>query len=103
MKFSDEYTSNILKLVDLKKYTFKGMKIYDCHVFMERLLPLAFRGLLPKPIVHVLTDLSNFFKAICSSKFSVKDMETLEGNIVLILCNLEKIFPPAFFDLMDIS
>ena len=63
--------------------------------------PPAFRGLLLKPIVDVLTYLSKFFKAICSSKLSVKDVETLEGNIVLILCNLEKIFLSAFFDSME--
>ena len=34
---------------------------------------------------NVLTNLSKFFKAICSSKLPMKDMETLEENIVLII------------------
>lgn len=34
LKFSDEYASNISKLVNLMKGTFKGMKSHDCHVFM---------------------------------------------------------------------
>lgn len=28
------------------------------------------------------------------------DLVKLEENIILILCKLEKIFPPAFFDVM---
>ena len=30
----------------------------------------------------------------------VKDLEKLEEGIVLILCKLERIFPPAFFNIM---
>ena len=71
LKFPDRYASNISKLVDLKKYTFKEIKSHDCHVFIERLLPLTFTGLLPKLIIDVLTNLSKFFKAICSSKLSI--------------------------------
>ena len=30
----------------------------------------------------------------------MKDLEKIEEGIVLMLCKLEKIFPPAFFDIM---
>jgi len=87
--------------VDTKKNIFKGMISHDCHVFMQRLLPLAFRGLLPQAVVDVITDVSNFFKSICCSQLSLADMEVLEENIPVIMCKLERIFPPSFFDSME--
>ena len=29
------------------------------------------------------------------------DMEKLEGEILVIICKLEGIFPPSFFDIME--
>ncbi|CAA2977959.1 Hypothetical predicted protein [Olea europaea subsp. europaea] len=77
------------------------MKSHDCHIFMQRLQSIAFKDLSPKPIWEVLTELSHFFRDICSTVLRVKDMEQLEQNIVVTLCKLEKIFPPGFFDLME--
>ncbi|KAJ8639970.1 hypothetical protein MRB53_016664 [Persea americana] len=62
----------------------QGMKSHDCHVFMERLMPLAFQDLLDKPIWNVLTDLSRFFRDICSKTLNEKDMSILEKNIIEI-------------------
>ena len=78
------------------------MKSHDGHVFMERLiLPLAFRGILPKSIVDVVVDCSQLFRSICSRKVNFEDMESLDKNAPILLCNLEKIFPPSFFDSME--
>jgi hypothetical protein len=68
---------------------------------MERLLPIAFRDFLDKPIWDALTELSNFFRDICSKTLDEKHMAALENNIVEIICKLEKIFPPGFFDSME--
>nr|GEY43959.1 hypothetical protein [Tanacetum cinerariifolium] len=46
-----------------------GMKSHDCHVFMERLLPIAFREMLPEPI----------WKAMTEKK--VKNKERVESSI----------------------
>ncbi|KAG8369017.1 hypothetical protein BUALT_Bualt15G0106500 [Buddleja alternifolia] len=62
-----------------------GMKSHDCHVFMERLIPLAFRDLLPESVWNGLTELSQFFRALCSTVLSESDMKTLEENIVITL------------------
>ena len=78
-----------------------GMKSHDCHVFMQRMLPIAFREVLPKSIWDALTELSHFFRDICSTVMDSKHIETLEKNIVETLCKLEKIFPPSFFDSME--
>ena len=73
------------------------MKSHDCHVFIQTLIPLASRDLLPKGIWNALTEISHFFKDICSSKLNVDHIERLETNIVETLCKLEIIFPPSFF------
>lgn len=77
------------------------MKSHDCHVFMQRLIPLAFRDMLPKPKWRALTELSLFFKEICANVLRVSDMENAELAIIELVCKLEKIFPPAFFDVME--
>lgn len=39
-------------------------------------------------------------KKICSKALCVEDLEKLQERIALILCKLEKIYPPSFFDIM---
>ena len=63
-----------------------------------RLLPIAFRELLPCNEWQALTELSLFFKDLTSMTLRVDDMERLERDIPQILCKLERIFPPGFFD-----
>ncbi|KAJ8630423.1 hypothetical protein MRB53_023746 [Persea americana] len=82
LKLPDGYASNIARCVTGGKL--QGMKSHDCHVFMERLMPLAFRDLLDKPIWDALTDLSHFFRDICSKTLNEKDMSILEKNIIEI-------------------
>ena len=68
---------------------------------MQTLIPLAFRDLLLKAIWDALTEISHFLRDICSSKLNVDRIERLEMNIVEIICKLEMIFPPSFFDSME--
>ena len=77
------------------------MKSHDCHVFMERLLPIAFRDMLPDPIWNALTEISLLFRDLCSPVLKVDQMEKLEVSVAVSLCKLEKIFPPGFFDSME--
>ena len=46
VKFLDGYASNIGRCVQSDDCSLSGMKSHDCHVFMERLLPIAFKELL---------------------------------------------------------
>jgi len=101
LKFPDGYVSNIARRINVEEGKINGMKSHDCHVFMERLIPLAFRDMLPKPIWRALTELSLFFKEICANELRVSDMENAELAIIEIVCKLEKIFPPSFFDVME--
>jgi hypothetical protein len=101
LRFPDGHASNISRLVNTEECRLYGMKSHDCHVFMQTLIPLAFRDLLPKGIWDALTEISHFFRDICSSKLNVDHIERLEKNIVETICKLEMIFPPSFFDSME--
>ena len=47
LKFPNGYASNMARCVDMRKHKLFGMKSHDCLVFMQRLIPIAFRELLP--------------------------------------------------------
>ena len=51
---------------------------------------------MPKGIWDALTEISHFFRDICSSKLNVDHIERLQT-----LCKLEMIFPQSFFDSME--
>ena len=101
LRLPDGYASNLSKCVDMEECKLSRMKIHDCHVFLERLLPIAFRDLLPEPILNTLTEISLFFKSLCSTVLNLEDVQKLEESIMITLCKLEKILPPGFFDSME--
>ncbi|CAH1441095.1 unnamed protein product [Lactuca virosa] len=77
------------------------MKSHDCHVFMQRLLPIAFREMLPKNVWEAVTEISLFFKSLTSTVITIEDMKRIEAEIPIILCKLKTIFVPGFFDSME--
>ncbi|KAJ8761260.1 hypothetical protein K2173_001316 [Erythroxylum novogranatense] len=101
LKFPDGYVSNMSRCVDMRKYKLFGMKSHDCHVFMQRLIPIAFRELLPSKVWEPLTELSLFFKSLTSSEINFHELQKLENKILVILRKLEGIFPPSLFDCME--
>ncbi|XP_035838406.1 uncharacterized protein LOC110897575 [Helianthus annuus] len=101
VKFPDGYASNIGGCVNVKDGTFYSFKSHDCHVFMQRLLPIVLRGMLPKQIYEPIAELCTFFRVICSKVLHIEDLHKLQKSIVVTMCKLEKIFPPAFFDSME--
>ncbi|GJX86192.1 uncharacterized protein Tco_0336966 [Tanacetum coccineum] len=101
IKFTDGYASNIGGCVNLADYSFYSFKSHDRHVFMQRLLSIALRGMLPNALWDVITELCTFFHAICSRVLRIEYLEKLQRSIVETICKLEKIFPPGFFDSME--
>lgn len=67
---------------------------------MQQLLPLALRKVLPKHVCKPVIDLCKYFKDLCSKTLSSRDLVPLENQIAEILCILETIFSPSFFDIM---
>jgi hypothetical protein len=77
-----------------------GMKSHDYHVFLQRLLPIAIRKFLTLEIRTTLTELSTFFNQLCAQTLKVDALKQMKEDIIMILCKLEKIFLPSFFDVM---
>ncbi|XP_077237173.1 uncharacterized protein LOC143878834 [Tasmannia lanceolata] len=100
VKVPDGYSSNISRRVNLKQRKISGLKSHDCHVLMQQLLPLAIRRTLPKKVSSVLIELCSFFRELCSKVLKAGDLIKLKKRIALTLCHMEKIFTPAFFDIM---
>ena len=77
-----------------------GLKSHDFHIIMTQLLPLELRGISSAHVRLHLTSLSNYFLMMYSKIARPQDFMHLEQQMPIILCNLEKLFPPAFFDIM---
>ena len=100
LKVPDGFASNIARCVNVKDRKIYGMKCHDHHIFLQRILPFIANGILHKDVCDPLIELSIFFKELCSKVLNPKDLDDLENKIAITLCKLEKIFPPAFFDIM---
>ncbi|XP_012847795.1 PREDICTED: uncharacterized protein LOC105967723 [Erythranthe guttata] len=79
VKFPDGYASNISRCVNIKD---------------------GLRGYVQKDVLNAITELTSFFRQLCSRKLSSDVLDNLEKIIPIILSKLEMIFPPAFFDVM---
>ena len=100
VKLPDGFGSNISKRVTDNNSNITGLKSHDCHILMQRLIPIGVRGFLTKDTYTPMVDLCTFFKLLCSRTLKVEDMKRVKDVILIILCKLELIFPPAFFDIM---
>ena len=55
------------------------------------------RGYVPEHVWLVLAELSFFFRQLCAKEISWTIAQDLEKVAPVLLCKLEKIFPPGFF------
>ncbi|XP_026393683.1 uncharacterized protein LOC113288780 [Papaver somniferum] len=100
VKFPDGYAANISRCANIADGKIHGLKSHDCHILLQRLLHVGIRAYLRKDVCTSIIDLCNFFHDLCAKTLTVSHLDKLEKDIVLILCKLERIFPPAFFDVM---
>ncbi|KAF5446854.1 hypothetical protein F2P56_032452 [Juglans regia] len=100
VKFPDGFASNIARCVNVSESKILGMKSHDCHIFMQRLLPVVIGGYFTSDIRQALTELSTFFKKLCARALCIDVIQRLQTDISILLCKLEMIFPPTFFDIM---
>ena len=101
LKVPDGYCSNISRCVNVDegKIT-RTLKSPGCHVFMQDSLALTFRGKLDKDVYEALVELSLFFKHFCAKALKMDVLDRVEESIIIIICKLERIFVPSFFDIM---
>ncbi|XP_075483567.1 uncharacterized protein LOC142523721 [Primulina tabacum] len=101
VRFSCGYVSKMARCIDMNKLRIFGMKSHDCHVFMQQLIHVVFKELLPRDVWEALTELSIFFADLTSRNVKQSDMMRLTEQIPIIMCKLKKILPPSFFDSME--
>jgi hypothetical protein len=46
----------------------------------------------------MFAELSYFYRQICAKKVSKAMMERLEKEIAMLVCKMEKVFPPRWFN-----
>ncbi|XP_026449878.1 uncharacterized protein LOC113350028 [Papaver somniferum] len=90
---------------DLRRHFWKDgclgvLKAHDYHVLMQKILPVALKGLLPDGPSTAINRLCSYFNEICQRVVDLTRLLELEEEIVLTLCMLEMYFPPSFFDVM---
>ncbi|KAK9071785.1 hypothetical protein SSX86_008214 [Deinandra increscens subsp. villosa] len=100
VKVPHGYASNISRCIDLKPPKLSGLKSHDSHILMQQLLPLALRNVLPKQVRYPVMKLCRYYRQLCSKVLNPNDLVQMESDIGKILCDLERIFPPSFFDIM---
>ncbi|KAI3778420.1 hypothetical protein L2E82_07700 [Cichorium intybus] len=100
IKLPDGFGSNISSKVSDNNKNITALKSHDYHIIMQRLMPIGVRGFLNKDTYTPIVDLCMFFKQLCSRTLLVKDMKKAKNDVITILCKLELIYPPAFFDIM---
>ncbi|XP_074274227.1 uncharacterized protein LOC141598345 [Silene latifolia] len=94
------FGSNISRCVNLAQRKVSGYKSHDVHIILHYLLQVAVRRCLPKHVAVPLIRLGNFFRKLYSKVLNQQELDFLESEIIQILCDLEKIFLPSFFDIM---
>jgi hypothetical protein len=98
--FPDGYASNMYHKVNLEDKRLTGLKSHDCHIIMQDLMPLALCRSLPRSVAMPLIRFCKYFKVLYGKVIDADEMEHWEAEIAEILCQLEMIFPPSFFDMM---
>jgi len=66
--FPEEYVLNLSRLVNLEDCGLYEMKSYDCHMFIQTPILLAYQDLSPNGIWNALMKISHFFRDICCNK-----------------------------------
>ncbi|XP_066341633.1 uncharacterized protein [Miscanthus floridulus] len=101
IKFPNGYAANLARYISEDGSKVQGkLKTHSCHILLQRIIPAGLRGLVRKDVYEAVAELGTFFRELCSRNLRIDVVKRLKEEIPLILCKLEKIFPPAFFDVM---
>jgi hypothetical protein len=68
---------------------------------MKWLLPNMLWGYVHQDVWKMLAELSYFYRQLCAKEIKKEMMEKLGNEIPVLLCKLEKIFPPRWFNPMQ--
>ena len=74
LKVPDGYASNISRCVNLKERKLSNLKSHDAHILMQDILPIALRASMPSYVVSIISELSTFFKLLCSKTLDLDEL-----------------------------
>ena len=101
IKFPNGYAANLARYISEDGSKLQGkLKTHSCHILLQRVIPAGLRGLVRKDVYEAIAELGTFFRELCSRNQQIDVVKRLKEEIPVILCKLEKIFSPAFFDVM---
>jgi hypothetical protein len=93
LKFLDGYVAGLRRSVNISIEKLIGLKSHDYHIIMEILLHVMFQGCFDDVVWTVLAELSYFYRQLCANEIVVEMMQTLEKEISMLLCKMEKNSP----------
>jgi hypothetical protein len=64
-------------------------------------MPVMFWGYFDYAVWMVLAELSYFYRQLCAKEITVEMIQKLDKEIPMLLCKMEKNFPPWFFNTMQ--
>jgi len=96
-RFPNGFAANLARRVDIESGKVHNLKTHDCHILLQRVLPAGLKGIAPKEMYEAIAELGRFFRDLCAKTLKVDVLKRMKVEIIIILCKLEKLFPPAFF------
>ncbi|XP_060211782.1 uncharacterized protein LOC132639346 [Lycium barbarum] len=99
-KLPDGSASNISRCVQPAERKISNYKTHDAHFMLHYLLPIPIKSILPDHVAIPLIRLSSFFRRLCQKVITPEDLDCLQVEIRETVSQLERIFPPCFFDIM---
>jgi hypothetical protein len=93
LKFSDRYSVNIKRAVNVGTSKLNGLKSHNYHIFIERLTPVMFCGYFKPNLCKISTKLSYFYRQISN--------EQVSKEIAMLVCKMETVFCPGWFNPMQ--
>jgi hypothetical protein len=100
LNFPDRYPSNIKQAVNVSTGKLNELKSHDYHIIIERLMLVMFCGYFDADLWKIFAELIYFNRQICAKQVSKSMMQKLEKEITVLVCKMEKIFPPGLFNEM---
>jgi hypothetical protein len=101
LKFPDRYEANMKRAVNVSTCKLNGLKRHDYQIFIDRMMLVIFCGYFIADLWKMFAELSYFYKQICAKQISKAMMQKFEKEITVLLCKMEKIFPPGWFNVMQ--
>jgi hypothetical protein len=100
VKFLDGYASNLATCITTDGCNLQELKMHDFHIILQQILPIALWGIMDNDMYIAIAELGNFFQQLCAKTLKLNVLHRMKPKIPIVLCKLEKLFPPAFFDVM---